>query len=118
MPETEPTPWELMRVLRDVNSKVDNVVTKDMFQAESRRVDERLAEQARDIADEQTARVKADEQERSARKEDAADIRASLDAFKTKVETDAEKAKIAARWLASGIALPIVLYVVEWIRST
>jgi hypothetical protein len=117
MPETEPTPWELMRLMRQIDGKLDQVVTKDMFQAESRRVDERLDEQGRDIADERTARAEAVAAERAARKEDDAGIRAALETFKAKVETDAEKAKAAARWLAGGIALPIVLYVVDWIRG-
>lgn len=111
MPEEEPTPWELMRVLRSVNDKVDKVVTKDMFQAESRRVDERLAEQARDIADEQTARVKADEQERSARKEDVSKVSTALDAFKKEVAETAEKNRANMRWLASAILLPVALAV-------
>lgn len=109
MPETEPTPWELMRVLRDVNSKVDRVVTKDMFQAESRRVDERLAEQGRDISDERTARSTADEQERAARKEDVSKVDNKLEAFKKEVADDKEKNRANMRWLASGILLPVGL---------
>jgi len=117
MPETEPTPWELMRLMRQIDGKLDGVVTKDMFRAESRRVDERLDEQGRDIADERTARAEAVGDERTARKEDVSAVRTSLEAFKTKVEGDAEKAKATARWLAGGIALPIVLFIVDWIRG-
>lgn len=111
MPETEPTPWELMRVLRDVNAKVDRVVTKDMFQAESRRVDERLAEQGRDIADERTERTAADERERSARKDEVGKVAMALDAFKKDVAETAEKNRANMRWLASAILLPVALAV-------
>jgi hypothetical protein len=120
MPETEPTPWELMRVLRDVNAKVDRVVTKDMFQAESRRVDERLAEQARDIADERAERVAADEKERAARevadekeraarKDDVRKVSEDLNSFKQHVADTAEKNRANMRWLTSAILLPVAL---------
>jgi hypothetical protein len=109
VPETEPTPWELMRVMRGVDAKVDNVVTKDMFQAESRRVDERLAEQGRDIADERTERSTADAQERAARKEDVGKVDAKLDAFKKEVAEDKERNRANQRWLASAILLPVAL---------
>lgn len=110
MPETEPTPWELMRLMRQIDGKLDQVVTKDMFQAESRRVDERLDEQGRDIADERTARTGAIADERTARREGEASLKAVLDAFKTKVEADADKAKANMRWLAASILLPIALF--------
>lgn len=109
MPETEPTPWELMRVLRDVNAKVDRVVTKDMFQAESRRVDERLAEQARDISEERVDRVAADEKERAARKDDVSKVATALDAFKKEVAETTEKNRANMRWLTSAILVPVGL---------
>lgn len=111
MPETEPTPWELMRLMRQIDNKLDQVVTKDMFQAESRRVDERLAEQGRDIADERTARSTADEQERAARKEDVSKVATELAAFKKETAETAEKNRANMRWLASAILLPVALAV-------
>lgn len=111
MPETEPTPWELMRVMRGVDAKIDKVVTKDMFQAESRRVDERLAEQGRDIADERTERVAADERERATRKDEVGKVATALDAFKKEVADTAEKNRANMRWLASAILLPVALAV-------
>jgi hypothetical protein len=111
VPETEPTPWELMRVLRGVADQVDKVVTKDMFQAESRRVDERLAEQGRDIADERTDRVAADAEERAAREKDVGKVDAKVDAFKKEVADDKEKNRANMRWLASAILLPVALAV-------
>ena len=111
MPETEPTPWELMRVLRGVADQVDKVVTKDMFQAESRRVDERLAEQGRDIADERTERTAAVERERAGRKEDVGKVDAKLDAFMDQTAETAEKNRANMRWLASAILLPVALAV-------
>jgi multidrug resistance efflux pump len=111
MAEAEPTLWELMRVSRSMDSKLDNVVTKDMFQAESRRVDERLAEQGRDIADERTDRTRAIEQERASRKEEVGNVRNALDAFKKDVVENAEKTKANMRWLTSAILLPVALAV-------
>jgi len=109
MPETEPTPWELMRVLRGVADQVDKVVTKDMFQAESRRVDERLAEQGRDIADERTDRVAAVAEERASREKEVGKVAAVVDAFKKEVADDKEKNRANMRWLASAILLPVAL---------
>jgi hypothetical protein len=102
-----------MRILREVNGKLDGVVTKEMFRAESRRVDERLDEQGRDISDERTARAEAIGTERAARKEEIGGVRASLEAFKTKVETDADKAKANTRWLWGAIAVPMILFLLD-----
>lgn len=113
MPETEPTPWELMRLMRQIDGKLDGVVTKDMFRAESRRVDERLDEQGRDIADERTARAEAVGDERASRKEDTSGIRAALDAFKAEVATANDKSKAGMRWLGASILLPIALYLFD-----
>lgn len=111
MPEAEPTLWELMRLAQSTNTKLDNVVTKDMFQAESRRVDERFAEQGRDIADERTERSTADAQERASRKEDVSKVATELAAFKAHVADTAEKNRANMRWLASAILLPVALAV-------
>lgn len=113
MPETEPTPWELMRLMRQIDGKLDQVVTKDMFQAESRRVDERLDEQGRDIADERTARAEAIATERASRKEEVGGVMTALAAFKAETTAASDKAKAGMRWLAASIALPIALFLVD-----
>lgn len=135
MPETEPTPWELMRLLRSVDRKLDDVVTKDMFQAESKRVDEKFSEMARDLADERVAREKSvsaeklqREQElafeRRAREQAVAAERAERErAMKVEAEArksawDDQKARQDKqannlRWLAAAIILPITLFVIE-----
>lgn len=102
MAETEPTPWELMRFMKGMDGKLDQVVTKDMFQAESRRVDERLDEQGRDIADERTARAEAIGAERATREKEVASVRDEID-----------KSKSNMRWLAASIALPIGLFLFD-----
>jgi len=71
MPD-EPGGWELKRIAEQqrtdmregfaqINQRLDQlasqVVSKDAFQAEQRRVDERFAAQGSDIADEKTART-------------------------------------------------------------
>ena len=124
MPETEPTPWELMRLMRQVDAKLDQVVTKDMFQAESRRVDERLDEQGRDITDERVARQQAIADEKSARDQADADIRAAWQAAvaaekaaREKAQIDAEakqeRLRVNVRWLAASILVPVTLFVIE-----
>jgi hypothetical protein len=102
-----------MRILREVNGKLDGVVTKDMFRAESRRVDERLDEQGRDISDERTARAEAIAGERASRKEETGGIKAELAAFKAEVAAAGDKAKANMRWLAGAIALPIAFFLFD-----
>ncbi len=124
MPETEPTPWELMRVLRSMDRKLDDVVTKDMFQAESKRVDEKFSETAKDIADERVAREKALSAEKLQREQELAfERRAREKAIeaesKARVEAWAEQKaradKLAnnLKWVASAILIPITLYIID-----
>ncbi|MBD5787101.1 hypothetical protein IF650_13015 [Cellulosimicrobium terreum] len=121
-PETEPSAWELMRLLRTVDGKLDQVVTKDMFQAESRRVDERLDEQGRDIADERVARGQQIADERRARekqvlaleatfKSGIADERAAREKNEKAAADRQDKSANNLRWLAAGLLLPIALFV-------
>lgn len=124
MPETEPTPWELMRLMRQVDAKLDQVVTKDMFQAESRRVDERFEEQGRDIADERTARTEAlgnervarergDAEERAAREKDALALDTKIKQVESEWKDKAARQAVWIRWLAGGIAFPVVIIIIQ-----
>lgn len=113
MPETEPTPWELMRVLRGMDSKLDNVVTKDMFQAESRRVDERFDEQGRDIADERTARAEAIGEEKAARQREDVELAARIDKVMSDLKERADRMQVNLRWLAASILVPVALFLIE-----
>ena len=112
-----------MRVLRGMDSKLDNVVTKDMFQAESRRVDERFDEQGRDIADERTARTeaigseraareRADADERAAREKDTIAVHARIDQVEKEWKDKSARQAVWIRWLAGGIAFPVVILII------
>lgn len=124
MAETEPTPWELMRILRSVDRKLDQVVTKDMFESESKRVDEKFGEVNKDIADERVARERAMASEKLQREQELNfERQARKDALK--VESDERKkawedqekrqVKLASnlKWLSAAILLPITLFIIE-----
>jgi hypothetical protein len=124
MAETEPTPWELMRMLRQVDGKLDQVVTKDMFQAESRRVDDRLNDVAKDITDERIEREKAITTERAAR--EAAMAFEKVEREKAlKSESDKRAAIQAATdrygarmmWLIGAALLPTVFFIINLLTS-
>lgn len=117
MPETEPTPWELMRVLREVQADVKRVVTRTEFDAESRRVDSKLEDLSKDIVE---ARVEAEKRIAEEKAERIAAV-ASEKAAREKNEKAAtdrqEKSQSNIRWLAAAIILPIALFVANLIAS-
>ncbi|MFC8732190.1 hypothetical protein ACFT5B_07010 [Luteimicrobium sp. NPDC057192] len=88
-PETEPGPWELMRMLRSMDGKLDRLVTRESFDAETRRVDDKFAAQGQDIVDERVAREKA-----------IAELTARHD-----------RTAANLRWVAAAILLPIALFI-------
>lgn len=94
-----PTPGELSRLItaiRDdqrngfaaINSRLDRLVSTELFSADQRRVDERLKDLADGITD-----------EREARAAQIKDQRVALDKLTTNL-----------RWLAAAIILPIGLF--------
>jgi hypothetical protein len=102
----EPGGWELRRALdetrkdmRDgfaqLNQRLDKLVTTDAFNAEQRRVDDRLKDLADDIAAEKVQRVEGD-----------ANQQKSLD-----------KLVATQRWVAAAILLPIALFVATLIMN-
>lgn len=64
MPETDPTPWELMRTLRDIKDQQERIaasmLTAQMFEIHQRGTDRRFAEIEKDLKDESEARVSGD----------------------------------------------------------
>ncbi|WP_235739006.1 hypothetical protein [Nocardioides alcanivorans] len=107
----EPGGWELHRAVKkmgedlttglaQLNQRLDRLVSTDAFNAEQRRVDDRLKDLADDIAGERAARVAAQETERSERKEGDKAQQATLDKLTTNL-----------RWVAASIILPIALFV-------
>lgn len=110
MPD-EPSGYELQRSIdalradwRDgiaaINGRLDRLVSTEAHAADLRRVDERMAELAKDLADERQARVADIAQERQARKQEMADMRQALDKMTNLV-----------RWAIAAIAVPVSLFV-------
>jgi len=75
-----PNGWEMQRAvdglnnsLRDglaqINARLDRLVSQDAFEAERRRVDERLAALGADVVEEKTDRLSAVESEKQAREQ-------------------------------------------------
>jgi len=128
MPETEPTPWELMRVLREVQADVKRVVTRTEFDAESRRVDAKLEDLSKDIAE---ARVEAEKriaEEKAERIGAVAAARADMEKQVVAEQATREKHEKAAsekqdksqnniRWLAASLILPVALFVANLLAS-
>lgn len=111
MPETEPTPWELMRVMREVQTDIraikSDAVTKDSFrefQREQREANERLGAE---VAAERTARTAAIGAERASRKDDVNDVKGDVIALSERMD------KIAAnlKWVATGLLVPVALFI-------
>ena len=124
MTEDAPTAWELMRMLRQVDGKLDRVVTKDMFQAESRRVDDRLNDVAKDITDERIEREKALSTERAARESSMSAERVEREKA-LKSESDKRAAIQAATdrygsrlmWLIGAALLPTVFFIISQLTA-
>lgn len=99
-PETEPTPWELMRLLRSIDDRLksmdDRLVPLAVFRAEQDSTRERLAEVNKDVSD-----LKAETHSSHA------NLRATVDTYRTSQEA-LEREQRAARgrvWLAVGVAI-------------
>jgi len=131
MPETEPTPWELMRVLRaiqeDVRSMRSEAMTKEAFREHQREERERHEQLGRELSDERTARVRELESAVTARNAAIADektARIKADADET---TAREKAFAALEarldrttgWVKYGVttAIGLLTTVLGWAIS-
>ena len=114
MSQTEPQPWELMRLLTSMNDKLDRVVTKDMFQAESRRVDDRIADVVKDVADERVAREKAINDEKSAREKDIAAEKAKRKELENLRQARSERLWSWVRYLAGGVVSAAGVAIWAW----
>lgn len=114
----EPGGWELRRSLdkqaediRDgfaqLNARLDKLVSAETHSSDLRRVDDRLADLASDIAAEQSARVAALADERTARQEGDKAQQATLDRLTANI-----------RWVAAAIVLPIALFIATLVMNT
>lgn len=107
-----------MRLLKSVDRKLDDVVTKDMFTAESRRVDDKLASLGEDIADERAARTREIAEEQGAREKAILAERHAREAAWKEQKERADKQASNVRWLAATILLPIALFLIERFGGT
>lgn len=103
---TEPNGWETTRAvealdrnMRDgiaqINARLDKLVSQDAFQAEQRRVEDRLKAIERDHAEEKADRVAGDERQQ-----------AQLDKFANNF-----------RWLFASMVIPIACVILAWVLA-
>lgn len=109
-PETEPTPWELMRLLRKIDDRLEHMETRmvsgDVFKAHQEAIERRFQEVEGDqrawTVESRGEHVRLDAKVDNLR----VDLTAQLDAYREK-QADMERAQREARsrnWLAIGIA--------------
>lgn len=114
----EPGGWELKRSheqlrqdMRDgfagLGARLDKVVSSEAFQAEQRRVDDRLRDLADDIAAERLQRQTDHATEKAERQQGDAAQQAALD-----------KLVSNQRWLVAAVLLPIAFFIVTVLIST
>lgn len=107
--EPEPTGWELRRALeahikqaadnyRTLLQRIDQLVTRQEFEAERRRVDERNKDLGDDIAQEQRARQDA-----------VSELAARTEAGQTTLRGIVDKLTANLKWVAAAVLLPIGL---------
>lgn len=125
---TEPGNSELQRAIEalggvqregfaNVRADIAKLVSQEVFLAEQRRVEERLAAQQADIAEEKAERVAAIKDEQAAREK-------AIIAEKTARETAIAEEKSArervgtwVRFVAASIAIPTVLLIADLIQG-
>lgn len=114
---TEPNGWEMKRALdsldrgmRDgfaqTNARLDKLVSQDAFQAEQRRVEDRLKAIEREQAEEKADRVAADEAEKRERESGDKGQQAQLDKFAGNF-----------RWLFASMVIPIACVILAWLLA-
>lgn len=99
-PETEPTPWELMRLLRSIDDRLkgmdERLVSVAVFKAEQEATRDRFADVNKDVSD-----LKAETSS------SIANLHATVDNYREKQEA-LEREQRASRgrvWLAVGVAI-------------
>jgi len=101
----------------NVRADIAKLVSQEVFLAEQRRVDERLAAQQADIAEEKAERIAAIKDEQAARERA---ITAEQTARKADIaEEKAEREKVGTwvRWVAASIAIPTALFVANLLQG-
>lgn len=98
MPD-EPTLGELQRTLErglsEINSRLDKVVSQDVYAAERDRLYDRIADLQGDLAEEKAERVKGDLNQ----------------------QNQLDKLVAGLRWTAASVAIPVVLFVADLLRG-
>jgi len=117
----EPGNSELDRLLREgfatVNARLDKLVSQDVFLAEQRRVDERHAALQADIAEEKAERIAAVKDEKAEREKADLAEKNAREAGMTKEEGARKSVGTWVRFTAASIAIPVVLYLVDFIQG-
>ncbi|WGL50635.1 hypothetical protein P5P86_11735 [Nocardioides sp. BP30] len=110
----EPGGWELKRTLEalergmregfaQTNARLDKLVTQDAFQAEQRRVEDRLKAIEREQAEEKADRIEAVATEKREREAGDKGQQNQLDKFSSNF-----------RWLFASMVIPIACVLLAW----
>lgn len=118
MPETEPTPWELMRVLRDIREDVrsmkTDMITRDEWSASVQSIDRRFLEVDRRQdewkRESQAAHVDIEAQakeDKVAAAAAVAEVRAEVQQVRKEVRDAADKQRTqrSTLWIGVGLAV-------------
>lgn len=112
-----PNGWEMQRAfeglergvregLAQINTRLDKLVSQDAFQAEQRRVEDRLKAIEREQAEEKADRISANETEKRERLAGDKQQQTQLDKFGTNF-----------RWLFASMVIPIACVVLAWLLA-
>jgi hypothetical protein len=88
----------------NVRADIAKLVSQEVFLAEQRRVEERLAAQQADIAEEKAERI-------AAVKDEKAERVAAL----AKEEREREKVGVWVRWTATGLIVPTAIFILTYL---
>lgn len=108
---TEPTLGELQRLIESValaqreglatiNASLSRLVSQDVYEADQRRIYDRLEDLRGDIVEERVARIEAMAAEKSARESGDGEQQKALDKLVT-----------GLRWTAASILIPVALFI-------
>lgn len=124
----EPGGWELKRSheqlrqdMRDgfngLGQRLDKVVTAEAFAAEQRRVDDKLRDQAEDIAHERQQRAEAIATEKAERVEAIATEKAEREKGDAAQQVALEKLISNQKWIIAAIFLPVLFFIITVLIS-
>jgi hypothetical protein len=101
----------------NVRADIAKLVSQEVFLAEQRRVEERLAAQQADIAEEKAERIAAIKDEQAAREKALAAEKTARETAIAEEKREREKVGTWVRWVAASIAIPTALFVANLVQG-